>query len=282
MVTTPDSDNESLASVLSDRLGAAKAKRREAATALETARRAEDTWQALLDAVRAERCAEVVHIFRRESALFSALRAQKDPSVPILENLYRSSEQKALEAARRFPSTFPEACTENGVQLDTTSRHPRYTVKEFIEVLVDDRALEATVAPRDGQPTSIPLDVAPVAERLHVEIARLFEKQRDLKRLLSGLRKAYHAVIREEKRKTGDDLPLRRVANRLSKNWAHFRYDEFNVDLARIIRDGPTNVDNERLHLNHTRDTRQGMLLHGLERGGYLGFISFKPEDSNA
>ena len=70
------------------------------------------------------------------------------------------------------------------------------------------------------------------------------------------------------------------VANRLSKNWARFRYDEFNVDLGNAVRSGETSIDKDRLHLNHTRDTRQGMLLHGLERSGYVGFISFKSEGS--
>jgi len=282
MVTPPSRDREAIDAILGDRLDAAKTARRAAAASLEVARNAEDTWQRMRDAVRAGHHAAIMHLFRREASLFSSLRSHSDPSVPFLEELYRSSEQAAREGARHFPSSFPSACAAQNIQIDTTSRHPRYTVKEFIEITVDDRALEATIVPRDGQSLTLPLDVDPIVERLRSETHRLFEEMRDTKRLLAGLRKAYRAVLREEKKKAGEELPLRRVANRLSKNWAHFKYDEFNIDLARIVREGTTTVDKDRLHLNHTRDTRQGILLHGLERSGYFGFISFKPGDTNA
>ena len=126
----------------------------------------------------------------------------------------------------------------------------------------------------------MPLDIDPLVMHLQAEIARLFETKRDPKRFLAGLRKAYEAVLREEKKSPGDELPLRRVVNRLSKNRARFRYDEFNVDLGDAVRLGKTSIDKVQIHLNHTRDTRQGMLLHGLERSGYMGFISFKLQGS--
>ncbi|MCH8218271.1 MAG: hypothetical protein IH892_16050 [Planctomycetes bacterium] len=171
------------------------------------------------------------------------------------------------------------ACDAAGVELDSNSRHPKYSIREFIQTVVDERKLEAQVTPRDAKSATIPLDVDPLVAHLQAEVRRLFETQRDPKRFLGGLRKAYKAALREEKKSPGDELPLRRVANRLSKNWARFRYDEFNVDLGNAVRSGKTSIDKDRLHLNHTRDTRQGMLLYGLEPSGYVGFISFKPEE---
>ena len=64
----------------------------------------------------------------------------------------------------------------------------------------------------------------------------------------------------------------------MAKNLTRFAADEFNVDLSRLVQRGDLAVEGKRVQLNHTRDRRQGMLLHGLESGGYVGFISFKTE----
>lgn len=257
----------------------ATSKRRELTDELDKASHTEAVWKRLLEAQKSCHPAEVVCIIRRESDLFKELRQANDDAVPVLESLYRYSEEKARNVARRFATLFPEACDEMGLGIDPTSRHPKYTIRDFIHTLVDERNLVAQVTPRDANPVTIPLDIDPLVTHLQTEVRRLFEAKRNSEHFLGGLKKAYHAVLREDNRTLGDELPLRRVANRFSKNRAHFRYDEFNVDLGNIVRSGRTVVDNVRLHLNHTRDTRQGMLLFGLERSGYLGFISFKPEE---
>lgn len=269
-----------LPQLLERKAAEAKSKRRELDAALEEVRRAEVVWKRLVEAQKGGRSAEIVSIFRKESDVFARLRDKDDEAVPQLEALYKESEEEAKNTARRFATLFPKACDSAGIELDFSSRHPKYSIREFIQTVVDERKLEAQVTPRDAKSASIPLDVDPLVAHLQAEVRRLFETKRDPKRFLRGLRKAYKAVLREEKKSPGDELPLRRVANRLSKNWARFRYDEFNVDLGNAVRSGETSIDKDRLHLNHTRDTRQGMLLYGLEHGGYVGFISFKLEAS--
>jgi hypothetical protein len=120
------------------------------------------------------------------------------------------------------------------------------------------------------------MDVDYVVGKLRGEISRLFHRDFDAGSFLRSLFTAYQAVIRAEKRPDGDAVPLRRVSNRLAKNVNRFMADEFNVDLARVVKEGHVDVEGRRLHLDHTRNIRQGMLLHGLEEGGYVGFISFK------
>lgn len=242
--------------------------------------RAEEVWKRLCEAQRAGRAAEIVVLFRKEAEIFARLRDSGDEAVPVLESLYKQSEDVAKQTAKRFASLFPKECEAAGVELDGSSRHPKYSIREFIQIVVDERKLEAEITPRDANAKIIPLDIEAVVSHLRSEVERLFETKRDAKRFLAGLHRAYQAVLREEKKSPGDELPLRRVANRLSKNWKHFRYDEFNVDLGNAVRSGDTLINKARLHLNHTRDTRQGMLLHGLERSGYVGFISFKTEGS--
>ena len=143
---------------------------------------------------------------------------------------------------------------------------------------LDERGATATVVPRDGNETVVGLDLDLVVETLRAERTRLFDRQINPQSFLRRLVTAYNAILRTERRPVGDAVPLRRVANRLAKNLNHFAADEFNIDLSGLVRRGHTLVDGERLHLNHTRDRRQGMLLHGIESGGYVGFISFRPE----
>ena len=269
-----------LPQLLERKAAEARLKRQDLTAALEDARRGEEVWKRLVDAQRHGHSAQVVSVFRNASDVFAQLRERNDEAVPLLESLYRASEEKATDTARRFATLFPKACDTAGIEIDSRSRHPKYSIREFIQTLVDERKLETQVTPRDANSVTIPLDVDPLVAYLQTEVRRLFETKRDPKRFLAGLRKAYQAVLREEKKSSGDELPLRRVANRLSKNLTHFRYDEFNVDLGNLVRSGETSIDKVRLHLNHTRDTRQGMLLYGLERSGYLGFISFKAEGS--
>ena len=273
-----NTDLNLLPQLMEKKAAEAKSKRREIFVAFKKARRSEEVWQRLFDAQTSGYSATIYNIFQKESDWFAQLRKENDEIIPLLELLYRESEVKAKNTVRQFATLFPNACDKAGIQLDKSSRHPNYSIMNFVQTLVDERKLEVRVKPRNAKSVTLPADIGPLVAHLEMEIKRLFETKRDPKQFLIGLRTAYHAVLREEKKSPGDKLPLRRVANRMSKNRAHLRYDEFNVDLSNIVRSGITKIDNERLQINHTRNTRQGMLLYGLERSGYIGFISFKPE----
>ena len=48
------------------------------------------------------------------------------------------------------------------------------------------------------------------------------------------------------------------------------------VDLARLVTSGPAAVpEAASLHLDHTKNDAEGLLLPGLEQRGYFGYISF-------
>jgi hypothetical protein len=143
-------------------------------------------------------------------------------------------------------------------------------------VEVDEAKLSARVTPRDGTPTTIPCDIPAIAEHLAREDRRLFERDFDSDKVLKSLLTAYQAALREDSRDVGEDVPLRRVIHRMGKNLARFALDEFNVDLAQAVKQNKTVVEGHRLHLGHTRNTRQGMLLYELEGSGYVGFLAFR------
>ena len=245
---------------------------------LERARRDEQAWARLLNASRRRLRATLVSVLREYCDTFSYMRDNNETQARLIKSLYQESCEQATKTARQFAALFPRACSAADITLDSTSRHPKYSIREFIHTTVDDRALQATITIRDAGSSIVPLDIDPIVIQLRQEVDRLFDTQRDPERLLDRIRTAYEAILRVEQRPPGYALPLRRVANRLSKNWTHFRYDEFNVDLGNIARSRGTTINGYRLRLDQTRDTRQGMLLYGLERSGYIGFVSFKPE----
>lgn len=198
----------------------------------------------------------------------------------VAEELRTALESKAREATARFGKDFPSLARSSGLEIDRTSRQPKYTLMQgFVKVDVDERRHAVTIRPRDGASTRVGADAALVTERVVAEIRRITDRPLDADGLARSLHTAYVAVLRAEGRPEGEEVPLRRVTARLAKNLNRFAADEFNYDLARLVRLGKTVIDGKRLHLNHTRNARQGLLLHGMEEGGYVGFLSFKRED---
>lgn len=227
--------------------------------------------------------AAVLHEISSEEGKRVLTREQGDPSTNELINSIKDEcERAARDTAKDFGLLFPDAVREAGIEIDSTSRHPKYTFKQgFIEIEVDDRAYTATILPRDGNKITLGLDIDPMVSRLSGLVDRLFNRTYPSswpKGFLKTLFNAYTAVARSEDRPPGDDIPLRRVTNRLSKNLNKFAPDEFNVDLAEVIKRDLLRYANYQIDLQHTRFPRQGMLLHGLEDGGYLGLISFKKD----
>jgi hypothetical protein len=206
----------------------------------------------------------------------------RDPSGPeVIERFQKEAEARARKAISGFGRTFPERVRASDFSsrfpIDSTSRHPHYSFANgFVRLDIDERNCVAKIVPRDGEELKIGSDVDYIVERVGAELRRLFDRPLERDAFVRSLYTAYIAVLRSEKLQEGEDVPLKRVSNRMAKNLNRFSPDEFNIDLARLIGEGRVDVDGRRLHLNHTRNARQGMLLRGLEEGGYLGFISFK------
>jgi hypothetical protein len=246
---------------------------------LEQATKTREYWDAVLANLEAGDHASALLVLRKGEEDIGHLEGLDESAERILRDVRESCERQAREAASRFGRVFPEAARSAGLHIDTTSRHPRYTFEQgFIHVEVNERQFTAKVATRDGDEAIVGLDVTPLVERVKAERSRLFDREFQPDALLQSIYRAYLAVLRAEDRAEGEEVPLRRLTNRLSKNLNRFAADEFNVDLSRLIRSSNLVVSGHRLQINHTRNMRQGMLLQGLEQGGYVGFISFKKE----
>ncbi len=239
-------------------------------------------WEDLSTHLSGQNPANVLLVLRRSADYLQKLRASQDPFLGTLEQIRAESETRAAEGVKNFGRIFPEAIRQAGIEPDKLSRHPRYTFRQgFIRLEIDDREFTARLVPRDGEEIVLGMDVHPLVERLVAEEARIFRRQFQHDQLLRSIYTAYMASLKAERRPDGEEIPLRRLTNRLAKNLNRFAADEFNVDLSQLVKSGKLVVDGRRMHLNHTRQTKQGMLLHGLEEGGYVGFISFKKEEES-
>lgn len=244
------------------------------------AERTRKFWEELSKHLSAQNPANVLLVLRSNTDYLQKLREAEAPINRILKDIELGSESAAADGAKSFGRTFPEAIRQAGIEPDKSSRHPRYTFRQgFIRLEVNDKGFTVKLTPRDGNEILIGMDVGPLVETLVAEEARIFRRQFQPEQLLRSIYTAYLASIKAERRPEGEEVPLRRVTNRLAKNLNRFAADEFNVDLSQLVKSGTLLINGRRMHLNHTRQIRQGMLLHGLEEGGYVGFISFKKEE---
>ena len=225
---------------------------------------------------RGELGSVLVHLDHHRDCVRS-FQASQDPAWAYVESLRNDAHATVVNSLRSFGRSFPEAVRRAGLVIDSSSRHPRYTFRNgFLRLELDEKRLVAKVQSREAEEKEYGLDLELLVRVLQEEISRLFERDFKPEPFLRSLYTAYSAVLRADGLAEGTEVPIRRVTHRLAKNLNRFSGDEFNVDLARAMKSGHTTVDGHKLHLNHTRNIRQGMLPHGLEQGGYVGFISFK------
>jgi hypothetical protein len=189
----------------------------------------------------------------------------------------RIADEYARRLPHRFPALLEQAAREADLPIDRESRHPRYEFDQgFFRVDVDDRKGRARLSDREGVIAEIPADVDAVVDAIKRERKRVLERAFDPGKFLRKLRSNYLAILQRDKLQDGSPIPIRQVTRRLGKNEKGFRTDEFLVDMSRLIQQGPVEVDGWRLELQHTKDTGQGMLLHGAASSGYIGFITFR------
>jgi hypothetical protein len=199
-----------------------------------------------------------------------------------VEQLQRFTEEQADEILRTFPALLEQASDATGLSLNKAeSHHPRYYFDgQFFQLEIDDRRGMARLSDNEGQlGGSFPADIGAIVERVKTEHDRIFGHRFDGVKFLVRLRQQYLAIIKKEKQEDGASIQIRKITHRLGKNKKGFRTDEFLVDLSRLVEQGPTEIEGRRLDLQQTRDTKQGMLLHGAGGRAYVGYILFKRID---
>jgi hypothetical protein len=254
----------------------------EASDAVAEAQRVKAFWQTLSEHLsRGEYASLILHLDRNSRQISFPAPEPSAAGFHMLQDLRIAAESRVAESSRSIGRVFPEAARAAGLVIDPASRHPKYTFGNgFVRLEVDEKRRTAAIETREGDRREYGLDVDLLVRMLRGELERLFGRGLNREQFLRSLYTAYAAALRVDGLADGTEVPIRRVTHRLAKNLNKFALDEFNIDLAKTVQSGQTAIDGRKLHLNHTRNTRQGMLLAGMEQGGYVGLLSFKPEDT--
>lgn len=243
----------------------------------EVSAQAEKIWADFQDYLAKGWALHLLALADKEAPRLKQMRVENHPAITAIEACYRMAKDESERIFRRFPTLLEEAFAGKGVPIDPTSRHPKYTLEGgFFRLEIDDKKRTARLSDHEGRLAELPADVQAIFEIVLKEHGRIFGRKFNAKKFLQSLRTQYKAIIKKEKQPDGSSVPIRHITRRLGKNVKGFRTDEFLVDLSRLAQDGPFQIDGRRLDLQQTKDTKQGMLLHGAAGRGYVGFIVFK------
>lgn len=257
-------------------LAAAKEKTKALKAQAEEAARAERFWGDLLGFLTRGWPLHFLHKLNQECRLLEDLRAAGHTAVAAIEEARRTAEEEADKVQRRFPRFLEDACRAAGISLDPDSPHPRYTIeRRFFKLEIDDHKRMARLSDTESRLADIPCDVGAIVELIQREHKRVFGRSFDAKRFLKSLWSQYTAILKHEKMSPKASVPIRKITRRLGKNTKGFRTDEFVVDLSRLVEAGFAEIDGWRLDLQQTKNTSDGILLHGIAGRGYVGYVVF-------
>jgi len=260
-----------------DLLASAKEHSRALKAEADSAARIESVWERLHSFMLKEWPLHILDLLDREVALRKAMRDEGHPAIHAVEEVYRDAKEQADAVKRLYPSHLEKACGSAGLAMDPESRHPTYSLEQrFFQLRVDEQKWIARLSDYEGRLAELPADVGAVVEVLLRERKRIFGRPFNGPKFLKRLRYQYLAVAKKDMQTDGASIPIRHITRRLGKNAKGFRSDEFLVDLSRLVEQGPMEIDGYRLDLQQTKDTNQGMLLHGPAGRGYIGFIVFR------
>lgn len=235
----------------------------------------------LVNAFKMGQFAQIVKLHEANPKVFNRILNIEPDLGEFLMRIFQNAKEECKKIAREYPALIQNACLkEEGLLLDQTSMHPKYTFYNgFITLEINESTLEAKVYTREGNLFVKPFDISIVISSMKQEIDRIFKRPFNAEQFAKKLFSNYSSTIQKEKKSMGDQIPIRRITTRLGKNQKNFRTDEFIVDLSKLIERGAPLINGYKLDLGHTKDDRSGILLHRLESHGYIGFISFRKEE---
>jgi hypothetical protein len=157
-----------------------------------------------------------------------------------------------------------------------TSRHPVYTFeKRFFELTVNHNGT-ATISDPERKLEEFPGDIGAATEKIRKHHARVFQHPFNGEAFLKELFDHYLAVLRRQNRPHGSSVPIRLLSSRITSEKRKYLTDRFIVEISKLTREGPWQIGDHRLELEHTLDEKQGMLLHDVDTPGYVGFVRFE------
>lgn len=218
----------------------------------------------------------ILNLLKKEALMIKNLNEIPELK-EVLEKIHSTALENVQILQRRYPALLDNACEEKKLPLDRESRDPNYTFANgFFTLSIDYQNGRARLSDYEGRLGEFPYDIGAVVDHVQDEYKRVFGKKFEGQKFIKKLRSQYLAIVRKDNLADGAEIPIRRITSRLGKNEKGFRTDEFIVQLSKLVSEGPVETDNRRLDLQQTKDSNQGIYLHGLAGRGYIGYLTFK------
>jgi hypothetical protein len=232
---------------------------------------------ALLDATSQGNDTKTWQTLKKSKRAVELLRNRDHKTAELLHNLGTRAEARLRQAIGAMPGELPARLAAVGLQLDSTSRHPRYTVhRQLISLTVDSSNYEAVLRVRHGAKRTLPLNLGTIADALAGESRRLFDRPFDAVATLKRISDAFERSLSASGKASGP-VKYRDLVAHLAEDQG-FAEDEFVVDLSRLVRG--QYGGGKHVRLLPTKEPKNGVLVPGLEDRGYFGFLEVLPESS--
>ncbi len=254
----------------------ASQKAAELRTALESAMRVEKALADILEALSLNRLFEALFLLDKELSTERWEPCVKSAS--IFREIQEQLEESVRKAWLDYPRLLEEEFRRGSLVLDPRSRHPNYKFAAgfmLVKVKKQGKTAVATLTINGRKVSEFPADFETVAQRMRKEEERLFGRPYDGEKLLKTIRSHYLDLVEAQQLPDGSPVEIRGLASSIVKAQKGYKLDEFIVDLSRVAREGPTEIDGRRLELRTTRDDKKGVLLHNLPNFGYVGSLRF-------
>lgn len=218
----------------------------------------------------------------REHTFLAELRQKGHAAIIPLEELFRAVGERAARAIDQLPRDIERLASQAGLPIDAQrTTHPNYFFLRdgFVELRINDRQQTAAIGNREGSRETIPADSGAIIDAITREQARLFGRNVRGDRFLAAVWKSYQKILKTQKKKVGEPVPLRVIYGELAagKKGGKYPSDEFLVDLSGLAENGPPAHSGFGFTLQQTKDTKEGFLLLGAAGRGMVNLMTFQP-----
>jgi len=229
-------------------------------------------------ALKEERYAQILEIWKKDSATITNIGNSNNLSEIFLE-INNLAKQKCQEIVKKYPVLLEEACKKENINIDETSRHPKYTFcGNFITLEIDEKNYRANAYTSFGNLFRTPLDLSLVIPQLKKEIDRIFNRPFNPNEFIKNIYEYYREILKEEDKKPEEYITIRKITEKIKKKKNNYRMDEFVVDLSKFMKD--QNDYGFKINIQHTKNYNSGILIYGFEHHGYIERISITKKEN--
>lgn len=219
----------------------------------------------------------ILALTQKEKSAMDSFRTKDPDSFSSLQAALSGIRNEAQAILKRFPRLFQQACEKEGLIIDESSSHPKYSFFDgFFIVEISESKGTAVIRDRMSRLHELPCDISEITALIKEEHKRVFQRPFDENKFLKKLFKYYSDLVKKEKKSIGDSIAITTIMNIFKAREKSFKADEFLFDLSRLAEGGAQQIEGHMLDFQHTKDTESGILLYRHESGGYIGYILFR------